>query len=190
MMDGPASRSGQRLCAHINYPLPLIDCQTLCAWKPPIGPDVNNCSMSGCVLRDRRGPKHTSSGQNIYHKQFPEKKGHIHFLLQPIFYGVLVPHNIQAAFPFNRKWEQVKSGLQWFKGWHLFLHWVIRWSLGGRWTGFYFKDLCCRLEDLFWNSGQLEANIGPSFDRQLGNSAFVMLWVTIMMWFLEHNISI
>lgn len=50
-MDGPASRSGQRLCAHINYPLPLIDCQTLCVWKPPTGPDVNNCSNSGCVVR-------------------------------------------------------------------------------------------------------------------------------------------
>lgn len=35
----------------------------------------------------------------------------------------------------------------------------------------------------FETAVQLKANIGPSFDRQLCNSAVATPWVTIMMWF-------
>lgn len=154
-MDVPVWRSGRRLCARINYPLPLIDCQCLCVWKPPSGPDVNNCRNSGCGERRDR-----TQGQNIDHmdrilcqKQLTGgKKGEFLFIyfffIQPVllFRCLIMPSCCtllkQEMSESSQDPADASDGIS-------FLHWLIKCSLDGRSTGFDFKDPSYWLEDLF-----------------------------------------
>lgn len=118
MMDGPVSRSGRRLCAHINYPLPLIDCQTLCVWKPPIGPDVNNCRKSSCVVRERTGQQsqtHIIWMYQIYVRGHFLKKGHFHFLLQLVFVAFkdLIMHSCCIPLKQEMRASWVRTTVMW-----------------------------------------------------------------------------
>lgn len=124
-MDGPVSRSGRRLCARINYPLPLIDCQCLCVWKPPSGPDVNNCRNSGCGERQDR-----TKGQNIDHLDIMSKAAYrggkrgaflfIYFLfIQPVllFWCLIIP---SCCTPLKQEMSESSQDPAVCKWWHLF----------------------------------------------------------------------
>lgn len=136
MTDSPVSRSGRRSCARIKYPHPLIDCQTLCVWKPPSGPDVNSRRTSGCAAAD--GAERDRNTGN----KFGRKKKKHKSLFKPMFCNVSVPRieimlrcpqtgNERALFQDR---SDGSDGISSFR--------VIKYSVESRSTGFDLKGLC------------------------------------------------
>lgn len=136
--DGPVSRSGRRLCARIKYPHPLIDCQTLCVWKPPSGPDVNSHRTGGCAAAD--GAERETATQVI--NSGGKKKTKHKSLFKPMFCNVLVPRaEIMLRCPSTGNERElfqdrgaVSDGISSFR--------VIKYSVESRSTGFDLKGLC------------------------------------------------
>lgn len=133
--DGPVSRSGRRLCARIKYPHPLIDCQTLCVWKPPSGPDVNSRRTSGCAAADG-AERDCNTGNKFWRKKTLKS------LFKPMFCNVLVPRiEILLRCPSTGNERElfqdrsdVSDGISSFR--------VINYSVESRSTGFDLKGLC------------------------------------------------
>lgn len=133
MTDGPVSRSGRRWCARIKNPDPLIDCQTLCVWKPPSGPDVNSLRTSGCAAAD--GAERDRNTGNTFWRI---KKNH-KSLFKPMFCNVLVPGIeilLRCPSTGNERelFQDVSDGISSFR--------VIKYSVDSRSTGFDLKGLC------------------------------------------------
>lgn len=133
MVDDPVSRSGRRLRARIKYPHPLIDCQTLCVWKPPSGPGVNSCTNTG-----RRG---RTAHIPVTITQVINSKGKKH-LFKAMFGNVVVSHiEILLCCPSTGNEREsiqdrsdVSDGITFFR--------VIKYSVESRSTGFDLKGLC------------------------------------------------
>lgn len=169
-MDGPATRSGHRLGSNINYPLPPVDCQILCVWKPPVGPRCKQLQEQR-LLGERQDMKRAP---NMWTKYTSEevswgKKGVYMFHYNRAFMVFQCLIMRSSCIPLKQEMRvELSETREYSCSRGLFPPWVTEWRSERRLTGFDCKDLCQAGRIVL---KQLGANIWPSFDRQLFNSA-------------------